>query len=92
MSDDFTRYLDKQMRDKEFARAWSASEARTQVIVSIIKLRKENNLTQSELAKKVGTTQNIILKIERGKMNIGIDFLSRLAQAFGLKIEVRFGV
>lgn len=92
MSDDFSKYLDKQLQDREFATAWEASEARFQVVKSLIELRKENNLTQSELANRVGTTQNIISKIERGKMNVGLDFLNRLAHAFGRKLEVRFAL
>jgi len=88
MSDDFTIYLDKQIQDKEFAKAWSASEARSQVIKSIIKLKKREQPSPKRASPK--SRRNA--KIERGKMNIGIDFLSRLAQAFGRKIEVRFGV
>lgn len=90
MSDDFSKYLDNQLKNDEFAKAWNASGARYQVIKTLIRLRKENKLTQSELAERVGTTQNIISKIERGKMNIGLDFLSRIAEAFDRKLEVRF--
>ncbi len=92
MSDDFSKYIDKQLQNSEFAKAWEASEARFQVVKSLIELRKEKRLTQLELAEKVGTTQNIISKIERGKMNVGLDFLNRLAHAFGRKLEVKFAV
>ena len=92
MSDDFSKYLNKQLQNDEFAKVWNSTEARYQVINTLIRLRKEYKLTQSELAQKVGTTQNIISKIERGKMNIGLDFLSKIAEAFGRKLEVKFCV
>lgn len=90
MQDDFSRYLDKQLQNTEFATAWEALEARFQVVKSLIELRKEKRLTQGELANIVGATQNIISKIERGKMNVGLDFLNRLACAFGRKLEIKF--
>ncbi|MDO6389007.1 helix-turn-helix transcriptional regulator [Pontibacter sp. BT731] len=43
--------------------------------------RKEEGLTQEELAKKVSTTKSVISEIERGKRNIGFDTLSKIAEA-----------
>jgi transcriptional regulator with XRE-family HTH domain len=39
------------------------------------------------LAKKVGTTQAVISRIENGTVNIGIDFLEKIARAFNKKVE-----
>ena len=51
--------------------------------------RKTNDLSQAQLAKKLNTTQSVISRIENGTVNIGIDFLDKLALAFDKKVEIR---
>jgi len=46
-------------------------------------------LNQSELAKKLGTTQTVISRIENGSVNVGIDFLQKVASTFDKKIEIK---
>lgn len=45
--------------------------------------RKQNCLSQIDLAKKIGTTQKVISNIENGDVNIGIDLLKRLVDGLG---------
>jgi len=45
--------------------------------------RKQNGLSQIDLAKKIGTTQKVISNIENGDVNIGIDLLKRLVDGLG---------
>ncbi|MCL4428067.1 MAG: helix-turn-helix domain-containing protein [Deltaproteobacteria bacterium] len=81
--DDFTNYLNKQLKNKEFKKEWDKLELRYQFIQKLIALREENKISQSELAKRVGTTQSVISRIENGSVNIGIDMIQRIASAFG---------
>jgi len=41
------------------------------------------------LAEKLNTTQSVISRIENGTVNIGIDFIEKLARAFDKKVELR---
>jgi transcriptional regulator with XRE-family HTH domain len=50
-------------------------------------LRIAAGLTQDELAKKIGTTQERICMWERGKIKPSVDMLKKLSAAFGVKIE-----
>lgn len=50
--------------------------------------RKEANMTQEELAKKVGTKKSYISKLENGKENVR---LSRLIQIFEEGLNRRVG-
>ena len=50
--------------------------------------RKEANMTQEELAKKVGTKKSYISKLENGKVNVR---LSRLIQIFEEGLNRRVG-
>ena len=47
-------------------------------------LRKEKNLTQEELADKVGIGQTFISKIERGHFEPSIPTLRRIAKVLGV--------
>lgn len=56
----------------------------------VIEKRLEEGLTQSELAKKVGTKQSAISRLESGNYNPSISFLEKVAKALNLNLEVSF--
>lgn len=55
----------------------------------VYKARLRAKLSQQGLAKKIGTTQAIISKIENAEVNFGIDLMLRISKA--LKIQTSFG-
>ena len=55
------------------------------------RLRLEVGLTQAELARRVGTTQAAISKIESGRTVPGLELLDRLATSLGRPITLTFG-
>jgi len=87
--DDLTRFLKEQLKDEEFKKEWDKLELRYKIIEQILQLRIKYHLTQKQFAEKVGTTQAVISRIENGNVNIGVDFLERMAKAFGKRVEVR---
>ena len=42
----------------------------------------------AQLAEKLNTTQAVISRIENGTVNIGIDFIDKLAKAFNKRVEI----
>lgn len=50
-------------------------------------LREEHNLTQEDLAIRVGVSRQTIISLEKGKYNPSIFLAFKLARVFGLKIE-----
>ena len=56
----------------------------------IQELRKKNNLTQSELAEKIGLSTNFIGMVERGERNTSVDKISKLAKAFNISLAQFF--
>jgi len=87
--DDLDRLLNKKLKDPEFKKEWDKLELRYAVIKQLIKLRNAYNLSQAQLAEKLNTTQAVISRIENGSVNIGIDFLDKLAKAFDKKVEIK---
>jgi transcriptional regulator with XRE-family HTH domain len=53
--------------------------------------RRSAGLTQAELARRIGTTQPAISKIESGRTVPGIDLLDRVARATGRPITLILG-
>lgn len=61
---------------------------REQIGQRIIHLRKEKGLTILALSEMTGLDNSNIGKIEKGKYNVGIDILGRIADALGVSIEL----
>ena len=53
----------------------------------IPQLRKENKITQEELANEVGVTRQTITSIENGKYIASLPLAFKIAKFFGMKIE-----
>jgi len=85
---DFRKHLNKSLEDETFKKEWDNLELRYAVVEQLIKLRNAYDLSQTELAKKIGTTQAVISRVENGTVNVGIDFLAKVAKAFDKKIEI----
>ena len=60
---------------------------REQIGQRIAQLRKDKGLTILELSEMTGLDNSNIGKIEKGKYNVGIDILGRIADALGVSIE-----
>jgi len=56
----------------------------------IKELRARNNLTQSDLARKVGVRRETIVFLEKDKYNPSLKLAYDIAQEFGLAIEEVF--
>ena len=50
--------------------------------------RKQERLTQAELAEKVGTNKSYISRIEKGALEPGVGLFFRIIDALGLKVEI----
>lgn len=50
--------------------------------------RKQEKMTQSELAKKVGTNKSYISRIEKGTIEPGVSLFFRIIDALGLRIDI----
>ncbi len=86
--DDFRTHLKESLQDKEFEAVYDNKELRYKIIDILVGIRIQYKLSQAELAKKLGTTQAVISRIENGTVNIGIDFLQKVANTFGKKIDI----
>lgn len=77
-------------QDEEFKKEYEKLEPRYELVSLIIKTRLEQNLTQEELARRIGTKKSNISRLESGKYNPSLDFIIKVAEAFGKKVKLEF--
>ena len=79
------------LEDPETRIEYEKLRPRYEAISLLLKARKEQNITQEELAKRIGTQKSNISRFENGSCNPSLDFLAKAAQALGkeLRIELR---
>lgn len=75
--------------DPDVARALEENHTEYQVIRQIMLARKQQNLTQKQLAERANTAQANIARLEAGGHNPSIRFLEKVAKGLGKKLEIR---
>jgi DNA-binding XRE family transcriptional regulator len=85
---DFSTIKEELMKDNEFKDEYEKLKPRYELISEIIKARRELNLTQEELAVRIGTQKSNISRLESGNYNPSLDFLCKLASGLGKEIHI----
>lgn len=84
-------YFDKLMENDEIRKAFEKEYSKIVISEKIAKLRKESNLTQEALAKKIHTTKSAISRYESASYSgYTVSLLEKIAHACGAKIDVKF--
>lgn len=78
------------LKDPEVRKALKESELEYQVARAVIRARIEQNLTQTQLARKLNTRQSVISRVENANTVPSLSFLKRLAKALNVSLSVRF--
>ena len=80
----------KWREDPTYVEAYEALEKEFAIAAAVISARSHAGLTQEELAKRMGTTQSVIARLEGGKTRPSTSTLEKLAQATGTKLRISF--
>jgi predicted transcriptional regulator len=85
----FESFREQQLKKPELKKEYDALEKEFALAREIIELRKRQNLTQKQLAEKIGTSQPAIARLESGSYeNLSLSFLRRVAEALGAIPEI----
>jgi ribosome-binding protein aMBF1 (putative translation factor) len=85
------RELFKEWRkDPDYVREYDALEEEFSIVGAIIAARAHAGLTQAELARRMGTTQSVIARLEGGKTKPSVATLEKLAAATGTRLKIDF--
>jgi len=77
------------LKDEEFRVEFVQLEDEFALASQLIEARKKAHLTQDEVAKRMGTTQSVVARLESGRPLPSLRSLKRYAQAVNGKVEIR---
>jgi predicted transcriptional regulator len=86
----FNDFLEEQLKDPDFKKEYDRLEPEYEIIKQLIDARNELDLTQAELAKRAGTDQGHISRLERGNYNPSLKFLKKIAEGLGKELHISF--
>ncbi|MBU4369896.1 helix-turn-helix domain-containing protein [Patescibacteria group bacterium] len=85
----FEDYLAKQLKNPKFKKYYDEYGKQLEIAYQILQLRKQKKMSQTELARKIGTKQSNIARMEIGQQNFTIDTLQKIAKAFNRELKVK---
>lgn len=80
----------KWLKNPAVRKAYDALEEEFALASAVIEARSRAGLTQEELAKRMGTTQPVVARLESGRSRPSTHTLERLAKATGSTLVIRF--
>jgi len=86
----FDKYLVEQLKNPEAKRIYDEYGRQLEIAYQILQLRKKKKMTQAELAKKIGTKQSNVARMESGNQNFSIETLQKIASVLGKNLKVEF--
>ena len=77
------------LANEEFRREYQALDEEFSIAAQLIEARTKANLTQEQVARRMGTTQSVVARLESGHPMPSLRSLRRYAVAVGSKVEIR---
>lgn len=87
---DFQQYLKEELKDPVFRRHYEEYGKQLEIAYQILQLRKKQGFSQTQLAKKLGTSQGNIARMETGQQNFTTNTLQKIASALQRKLKIEF--
>lgn len=80
-------YLRKQLRDKQFAETFNCEKQKLRIAYEINTARVKSGLSQQDLARMAGVTQQMVSRIETAsKANMSHGTVCKIAEALGMDV------
>ncbi len=74
-------------RNPNFPHLLAAAERTRALVKALAKARERAGLTQAEVARRMGTTQSAVARLERGGADPRLSTIERYAEMIGWRIE-----
>ena len=78
------------MKDPAFREEYARADEEYALAEAMVRARTAANLTQSQLAERIGTTQSAIARLEGGRLSPSVRTLRRYAEATGMRLTFGF--
>jgi ribosome-binding protein aMBF1 (putative translation factor) len=80
----------KWLKEPKYRKAYEALEEEFVLASAVMDVRNRAGLTQEELARKMGTTQPVVARLESGRSRPSMRTLERLAKATESRLLISF--
>ena len=80
----------KWLKKPKYKKAYDALEEEFVLAGAVMDVRNRAGLTQEELARRMGTTQPVVARLESGRTRPSMRTLERLAEATGFRLLISF--
>ena len=85
---DFDIFLAKQLKNKKIKKYFDKYGKQLEISYQISQLRRRKKISQKELAEKIGTTQSNVARMESGRQNFTVNFLSEIASVLDSELKI----
>ena len=87
----FKSRLRDELKDPEFKAHYQEEKQALKMAIKIAELREKKGLSQRQLAKLMGTSQQAISRIESGEYEgFTLKTLEKIAEATGMRVKIEF--
>jgi ribosome-binding protein aMBF1 (putative translation factor) len=80
----------KWMKNSDYRKEYELLEAEFALAAAVAKVRKRAGLSQTEIARRMKTTQSTIARLESGRGKPSTRTLDRFAKATGHRLKISF--
>lgn len=85
---DFDIYLAEELKNPRAKKLFDEYGRQLEISYRILQLRKQKKMSQLALAKKIGTTQSNVARLESGQQNFTLSFLEKVTSALGANLTI----
>ena len=78
------------MKDPKYKAEYNALDEEFQLARTLIEARTRAGLSQTQLARRMKTSQSYVARIESGQVKPSTDALERFARATGFRLRITF--
>jgi DNA-binding XRE family transcriptional regulator len=86
----YSKFKKRMAKRKGYRKAYDALKPEYDLIRLCLDARLATDMTQAQLARKIGTKQSSIARLESGSYNPSVKFLQKVAKALGKTLQIRF--
>jgi DNA-binding XRE family transcriptional regulator len=86
----FQEYLDELLKKPGNKRLFDMYGKQLEIAYKINSMRKAHKISQADFAKKLGTTQSNVARMESGNQNFTTETLQKIATVFKKELKVEF--
>lgn len=80
----------RMLKNDEVRRGYEEAAVEFALSESLLKARSRAKMSQEDIARRMGTSQSVIARLEGGRVSPSVATLNRYAEAVGAKLKIEF--